>query len=149
MRPDDIEKLRHDRSHPAKMAGSRPATQGFTELFDLDMGLIILWVDLISRRIKERVNALLFEKPPIALEIPRIGGIIFVGRKLRWIDENRNDHPIAALLSFAHKTQMAFMKKTHRRDKNQALPAPSLFFAPALHRLNALDNLHSRTRTLE
>ena len=55
---------------------------------------------------------------------------------------------IAPVFSISHKTQMGVVKKTHGGDKDDAFFPLALEFAPPLHPLNVLNNLHKRTSLL-
>jgi hypothetical protein len=140
MRLNDIEKFRHHRGHSLEMAQAKRAAQRRAQVLDLDVSLMTLRVHLRHGRMKQNVDAGLFEQLPVAAKIARIGRKILPRRELRWVDEDRYDKAVAVLFSSPHQAQVAFMQKAHGWNKSDPPALTPLGVAPTLHLIYALND---------
>src|SRR3990170_8834765 len=130
MGTDDIKKLRHHRRHAAKVAGPHSAAQRLTEFANLDSSLETLGINFFHCRMKQDIDAGVIEQLSIPCEVARVAGEIFLRRELRRVNEQRDHDPVPACLGVAHETQMALMKRAHRRHQGDPPSLAPRGFAP-------------------
>src|ERR671924_545245 len=107
-----------------------------------DVGLVTLGIDRFHWRGKKENDGFLFKQPSIPVDIPWVGGKIFLGRELGGIDKDRDNQSIASFPAVAHETQMPLMKKTHGGNENHTPPLAVLRLTPLFHLRNGLNHPH-------
>jgi len=70
--------------------------------------------------IPDQIDTLRRQLRHVGFPRARIGGEVFTRRKLRRIDEDRNNHLRRAPLCQPHQRHMSVMERTHGRDQRDA-----------------------------
>ncbi len=144
-RKDDVEQLRHDGRHPAKMRRTRSSLHTERKLLLGDISAELRRVHLAVRREKQDIDFGLGAEFSIAIKVAWILGYIFGRGKLGGIDVHADHHLAAVAGGFPralNQADMAGMEIAHRRHERDrracGLPLP----AEALHCLRGSNQFH-------
>src|SRR4030042_374381 len=139
---DDVEKHVDHCAFPLEVVRPRSSAETLGDLLHADDGLMIWRIHLYRFWNEEDIDIHLLCHLPVPFKIPWIFFEILRRAKLRWIDKEAHNEKISPFPALPHQTEMALMKKSHRRHKGNGSPQLPCLIGYFLHLFNIGNNFH-------